>query len=215
MDSQNHKTNRKIGILTVLLAFTIQPFVMGQQKATVEDMYRPSEPGIAKTKSILIITDQNYNDTELLYPLYRFVEEGYHVTVATLKGEAIAGYNSAGLKSTTPIDKITVSDYDALYLPGGRAPAALREHDVVIKAVKHFADHNKPIAAICHGPQLLAASGLLQGKQVTAFHKVKDEMLAAGGNYVDQPVVRDGNILTSRMPGDLPAQIHEFMKMIK
>ncbi|MCC5932482.1 MAG: type 1 glutamine amidotransferase [Cyclobacteriaceae bacterium] len=212
---QEQTFNKRNGIMTLMLAFAFHPLVWAQQQATVEDMYRPSEPGIAKTKSILIITDQNYNDTELLYPLYRFVEEGYNVTVATLKGGEIAGYNSAGLKSTTPIQDVDVTKFDALYLPGGRAPAQLREHDIVINAVKHFAEHNKPIAAICHGPQLLAKSGLLQGKQVTAFHKIKDEMLAAGGNYVDQPVVKDGNILTSRMPGDLPAQIHEFMKMIK
>jgi protease I len=197
---------------TFFLAMTTPTF---SQVATVEDIYRPSVPKQEVKGKILIITDQEYNDTELLYPLYRFTEEGYSVTVASLEGGAIAGYNSAGLKTSERIANVNASDYQALYLPGGRAPKKLREDEKVIALVKSFWDAGKPIGAICHGPQILAKAGLLQGKNVTSWPGIDNEMKEAGATFHNEPVVVDGMLVTSRMPGDLPAQLFIFLPMLK
>ncbi len=198
--------------LIFLLAMTTPTF---SQVATVEDIYRPSIPPQEVKGRILMITDQEYNDTELLYPLYRFTEAGYLVTVASLEGGAIAGYNSAGLKTSEKIANVNAADYQALYLPGGRAPKKLREDEKVIALVKSFWDAGKPIGAICHGPQILAKAGLLQGKNVTSWPGIDNEMKEAGATFHNEPVVVDGKLVTSRMPGDLPAQLFIFLPMLK
>jgi protease I len=185
-----------------------------RQKATVADSYRPTTIDVPERGNILIITDQDYNDTELFYPLYRFVEEGFHVTVASLNGGEIKGYNSAPLKTSVPISEVNAAQYDALYLPGGHAPGKLRENEQVLGIVKYFYEAEKPIAAICHGPQILASAGLLNGKEVTAWPGLEDEMREAGAIFRDVPVVETWNLVTARMPGDLPAHLHAFLVMI-
>ena len=179
------------------------------------DTYRPTTIDVPLKGSILIITDQDYNDTELFYPLYRFVEEGFEVTVASLNGGEVKGYNSAPLKVTVPVGRVNPAEYDALYLPGGRAPAKLRENEQVLGIVKYFYEAEKPIAAICHGPQILASAGLLNGKEVTAWPGIEAEMREAGAIFRNVPVVESWNLITARMPGDLPAHLHAFLIMIE
>ena len=189
--------------------------ILTAQNASVDDTYRASEVDVPVKGTILIITDNDYNDTELLYPYYRLVEAGYIVTIATPEGGDIAGYNTAPIKNTVPLERVDVSLFDGLYLPGGHAPAKLRENKVVLEKVKHFLDENKPVAAICHGPQILAKMGVLTGKQVAAWPDLDEEMREAGATFVNHPVVKDGNLVTARMPGDLPAHMHEFLSMLK
>ncbi len=197
------------------LTFITFSFMIHAQQASVDDSYFPSPVDVPGKGKILIITDNKTNDTELFYPLYRFVEEGYQVTIATLAGGEIAGYNSASIKSTVPVSTINPADYKGLYLPGGKAPAKLREHDEVIQIVNHFIETGKPIAAICHGPQLLVKTGVVKGKSVTSWPGMQDELKEAGGTFIDQPVVVDGNIITARMPGDLPPHVHTFLQMLQ
>jgi protease I len=208
---------KKLRVLKkMVLAFItalIIPFTYAQD-ASVNDTYRASGVDVPQKGKILIITDNNYNDTELLYPYYRFVEAGYEVTIATLEGGDVAGYNSAPVKNTLPIDQVEEAAFDGLYLPGGHAPARLRESKVVLEKVKHFIDADKPVAAICHGPQILAMLGVLKGKQVTAWPGIEDEMKSAGATFLNQPVVIDGFLVTARMPGDLPPHLHAFLSMV-
>ena len=110
---------------------------------------------------------------------------------------------------------MTPNDFDAMVIPGGFAPDFLRRNEAVIKLVRQFAEAGKPIAAICHGPWVLCSTPALKGKKATCFFAIKDDVVNAGANYVDAEVVRDGNIITSRKPDDLPAFVVELMKAIQ
>lgn len=183
-----------------------------EDKVEEADTYIPSEvEGVEKKGRILMITEDDYNDTEVLYSLYRLIEEGYEVTVATLEGGEVKGYNSAPVKHTVSLEDVNLNDFDALYIPGGDAPEKLRDEEVVQNAVRHFAEEGKVIGAICHGPQILASAGLLEGKMMTAYPELKEEMEEAGGQFVDRSVVVDGNLITARVPGDLPSHLRAFI----
>jgi len=201
-------------IRTALLSMFLAATCFAQQ-ATVQDSYAPSIVDVAFRGKVLIITEDKCNDTELFYPLYRLVEAGYSVTIATLHGGRIAGYNSASIGTTVAISTIDPSEYKALYLPGGKAPAKLREYEQVLSVVKHFVEADKPVAAICHGPQLLVSAGALSSKKATAYPTLEEELVAAGASFINQPVVVSGNIITARMPGDLPPHVYEFLKMLE
>lgn len=114
-------------------------------------------------------------------------------------------------------DEIRPEDYDALVVPGGRAPEYLRLHSRVIQMVQHFAQAGKPIAAICHGLQLLAAAGILKGRKVTAYPAVGTEVRAAGGEYIEVPVdqaITDGNLVTAPAWPAHPAWLAQFLKVL-
>ncbi|OQA57594.1 MAG: putative cysteine protease YraA [Candidatus Omnitrophica bacterium ADurb.Bin277] len=203
-----------IGVLLFAVAvFLTGPCVFAGQ-ATMEDIYKVSRVDIPVDGKLLIITDNDFNDTELLYPYYRFVEEGYQVTIATLSGGTVTGYNSASVTGSVPVAGIRAEDYAGLYLPGGKAPASLSQNAAVLEIVNDFIASGKPVAAICHGPQILAAAGMLEGLRVTAWPGIENEMVEAGATFIDQPVVIDRNIVTARMPGDLPAQMHVFLQKL-
>lgn len=205
--------------LIVLLALPVVVFLAGtavcEAEATRDDAYRASRVDVPLKGKVLIITDNDHNDTELLYPYYRLVEEGYEVTIATLNGGDIAGYNTAPVRNTVPIAMVDAEDYKGLYLPGGRAPAILMKNDTVIEIVDHFVASGKPVGAICHGPQILAGAGALEGRKVTAWPDIEDEMVLSGAVFTGQPVVVDGNIATARMPGDLPPHVHAFLGLFE
>lgn len=200
----------------LLFAMTGAALSLQAVTAAPEDTYAPNAPNVEKQGRILIITEDDYNDTELFYPLYRFVEEGYEVDVTTLSGEAIAGYNTAPLKSTLKLSELNpkAEDYVGLYLPGGHAPQKLRKDEQVLAVVKDFAESGKPIGAICHGPQILMTAGLLEGKNVAVWPGIEEEVVEYGGTFVNEPVVLDGRLVTARMPGDLPAHLHAFFLLI-
>ncbi len=156
-------------------------------------------------KRVLILTADNTEDTEFFYPYYRFLEAGCRVDVATPDGESFKGKNGSGLEETMAIADIDATVYDLLYIPGGKAPAALKKDDEAVALVKTFAATGKPIAAICHGPQLLAEANLIQGRNLAAWPDVADELKDAGATFVNQPTVADKQFITGRWPGDLPS----------
>lgn len=101
-----------------------------------------------------------------------------------------------------------------LVLPGGRAPAAVRKEKAALDIARAFFARNKPVAAICHGPQTLISAGLMQGRHATCYRTVAEELKAAGAHYEDEEVVVDGNLVTSRQPSDLPAFLREMMRLL-
>ncbi len=103
------------------------------------------------------------------------------------------------------MNEINTADYDALILPGGKAPQQLRRDPMVLELVRQFMKANKPIAAICHGPQILLSAGVLQGKTATCYKSVAEELRRAGIDYINREVVIDGNLITSRRSADLSA----------
>lgn len=156
-------------------------------------------------KRILMLLGPQYQDEEASGPLAFLLGEGARVDVVGLeKGKLKGLHGRAEIEVNITTDEVDPSAYDALVIPGGRGPANLREHPETVDLVKEYAALGRPIAAICHGPQMLAAADLLQGKTITGYHKIRDEMIAAGATFVDEPVVKDGNFIFSRQPSDIP-----------
>ena len=163
----------------------------------------PLPERLRRNEKVIILTANKTEDTEFFYPYYRLTEAGYDVDVVTPDGGAFEAKHGLGLKSSMSIKDVKAGDYKLLYIPGGQAPQELRRDSNVVSFVKEFAKSGNPIAAVCHGPQLLAEADLLQGKEVAAWPEIKGEVEAAGAKFVDEALVVDGQFITSRMPGDL------------
>src|SRR6266545_5493823 len=118
---------------------------------------------------ILILSADNFEDSELLAPYYRFLEEGFAVDIASMGKGAITGKHGYEVKVNKTLDEVEPGEYDLLLLPGGKAPEAVRKQPAALDIAKHFFAANKPVAAICHGPQTLITAGLLKGKHVTCY----------------------------------------------
>jgi len=162
-------------------------------------------------KRIAILIEDLFNERELIYPYYRLLEEGYEVHLVGPKKDAV--YTSkSGLteKSTHASNEIRAEDYDGVVIPGGFSPDFMRRTKATVDFVREMDKLNKPVAAICHGGWMLASACNLKGKKVTSFFSIKDDMVHAGAEYVDEEVVVSGNIITSRNPNDLPV----FLKTI-
>ncbi len=162
----------------------------------------------------LIMSADNFEDSELLVPYYRLKEANIDVTVASLNRGTIKGKHGYEVAVDTTIEGINPDDYAILVLPGGKAPAALRKDPKTLEIVRRFFTHVKPVTAICHGPQILISAGLLTGRRATCYQSVADELKEAGALYEDREVVVDGNLITSRQPADLPAFMRETMKLL-
>ena len=159
-----------------------------------------------KNKRIVILVAEQFQDMEVMYPYYRFKEEGAEVIVAgTGSAEIYNGKFGYPVKVTTTADKLKAADIDAVIIPGGWAPDFLRRYDFVNNFVREAFKKGKVIASICHGGSILVSAGILKGKTATAFRAIKDDMIAAGCNFVDKEAAIDGNLITSRTPDDLPA----------
>lgn len=163
----------------------------------------------------LIISADNFEDSELLVPYYRLQEEGIEVELASPAGGTIRGKHGYELKADREIAGTDPDGYDLLVLPGGRAPEAVRMDAAALAVCRRFFERNKPVAAICHGPQTLISAGLLKGRRATCYRTVADEMKEAGALYEDSEVVVDGNLVTSRQPSDLPAFMREMLKLLR
>lgn len=163
----------------------------------------------------LIISADNFEDSELLVPFYRLKEEGIEVELASPAGGTIRGKHGYELKADQEIAGIDPDGYDLLVLPGGKAPEAVRMDAAALAICRRFFERNKPVAAICHGPQTLISAGLLKGRRATCYRTVAEEMKEAGALYEDSEVVVDGNLVTSRQPSDLPAFMREMMRLLK
>jgi protease I len=161
------------------------------------------------------VTADNTEDLEFFYPYYRFIEAGYKVDVATPKGGDFKGKAGIGLKETSKIADANVGNYELLYLPGGKAPAELKKNPETITLVQKFFAAGKPIAAICHGPQILAAADIIKGQEIAAWPEVESAISDANATYVDKQVAMSGPFITARWPGDLPEFMKETLAMLE
>lgn len=165
-----------------------------------------------KGKKVVLCVENNYQDLELWVPYYRLKEEGAQVTV--VGSGSSRTYTS---KYGYPIDaekeakEIDISKYDGVVIPGGYAPDMMRRYPDMVKMVRDAHQKGKVVAAICHAGWMLVSAGILKGKKVTGVSAIKDDLINAGANYVDEEVVRDGNLITSRKPDDLPAFCREII----
>jgi protease I len=163
----------------------------------------------------LIISADHFEDTELLVPLYRLQEEGLQVDVASIARGKIHGKHGYEVVVDKALRDVEPAAYDLLVLPGGKAPATLRKEPAAVAVAQEFMRSDKPVAAICHGPQVLITAGALVGRRATCSHSVAEELQQAGALYEDAEVVVDGRLVTSRQPSDLPAFMREMIRLLK
>ena len=156
-------------------------------------------------KRIAILAENLYEDLELWYPALRFREAGAKVTIVGSGTDTYTSKHGYPVQADARAEDVRAADFDAVIIPGGYAPDHMRRHPAMIAFVREAYQQEKVVAAICHAAWMLVSAGVVRGKRVTCFASVKDDVINAGGRYEDQEVVRDGTLITSRMPEDLPA----------
>ncbi|MBN1870357.1 MAG: type 1 glutamine amidotransferase [Candidatus Omnitrophica bacterium] len=167
-------------------------------------------------KKIAVFVEDLYQVLEVWYPLLRLREEGVSVRlIGTGSKDTYGSKEGYPAKADASIEEINPKDFDGVIIPGGFAPDILRRYEKIVKFVRTMHDSGKIVAAICHGGWLLVSAGIIKGRKATCFFAIKDDLIAAGANYVDQEVVVDRNIITSRKPEDLPAFAAEIIKQLK
>ncbi len=159
---------------------------------------------VLKGKRAAIIAADEFEDLELFHPMYRLQEEGIETVLVGLTMEQIKGKKGYSITPQATIDQANARDFDLLIVPGGKSPEKLRLNSKLLEFVRDFDRQGKVIAAICHAGQVLASAGIVKGRTMTCVAGIRDDMISAGAHYVDKPAVRDGNLVTSRVPGDLP-----------
>ena len=161
-------------------------------------------------KRVIILVEKIFNDQEFWYPYYRLKEAGADVVVVGSSIQAYTGKAGTQVRSDASAEAISATDFDGVVIPGGYAPDHMRRNPEMVKLVTDLFETGKVVAAICHAGWMLASAEILEGRTVTSFSSIKDDLVHAGANYVDQEVVVDGKLITSRTPDDLPA----FMRAI-
>jgi protease I len=155
-------------------------------------------------RNVLILAADDFEDMELLYPLHRLIEEGVAVTVAGLDDHPVRGKKGYGpLPVDTTVDQVAEPSFDALVIPGGYAPDKLRRSDVVLDLVRAFDTAGKPIAFICHAGWVPISARIIKGRRATSVGAIRDDMVNAGADWVDEAAVVDGNLISARTPDDL------------
>jgi protease I len=177
-----------------------------------------------KGRKVAIVVANEFEDIELLYPFLRLSEEGAEVVIIPIreglhprpavKDKPVTGrygvpiplevFDEGIRYAIRELKQVKPEDFDAVVIPGGFSPDALRVNSEVLEFVKETYNKGKIVAAICHGPQVLISAGLVKGRRVTSYVAVNDDLINAGAVFVDEPAVRDGNIITARVPDDLP-----------
>jgi protease I len=167
------------------------------------------------SKIAIIVTDL-FEDVEYTEPVEAFRKAGHEITnVGLKKGETVKGK-----KKGTPVSidqsvkEVSAGSFDALFIPGGFSPDQLRVDDDAVKFTGEFMAGNKPVLAICHGPQLLITADVLRGRKITGYKSIIQDIKNAGAEFIDKEVVVDGNLVSSRNPGDIPAFIEESLKKL-
>jgi protease I len=155
-------------------------------------------------KSVLVLAANLFEDTELLYPVLRLKEEEVEVTVASMDGEPVTGKSGHGpMKVDAAVADVAEADFDALVIPGGFAPDGMRRSQKALELVREFDEAGKPVAFICHAGWVPISAGIIKGRRATSFFAIKDDMVNAGCDWVDEATVVDGNLISARHPGDL------------
>lgn len=185
-------------------------------------------------KTVVMVVAQEYEDIELLYPILRLSEEGAQIVVVPVRmghhprpsfeNKPVTGRFGHPVPIPVmpegrryrirPLEELFVGEIDCLYFPGGFSPDYLRRNEDVIKLVQKCHDKGKILAAICHGPWVLISARVMAGRQATGVVAVRDDLINAGARYVDVPAVREGNIITGRVPNDLPEFCQEIIKAL-
>jgi protease I len=167
-------------------------------------------------RTVLILAADDFEDMELLYPLYRLIEEEVAVTVAGLDDHPVRGKKGYGpLPVDTTVAQVEEADFDALVIPGGYAPDKLRRSDAVLDLVRAFDEAGKPIAFICHAGWVPISAKIIKGRRATSVSAIRDDMINAGADWVDEPTVVDGHLISARTPADLGPWMKALLRALE
>jgi protease I len=159
-------------------------------------------------RRVAMVLAKNFEDSEAIDPKAALEAHGAEVTVIGIERGTIDGKKGASLRADTTFDELTDEDFasfDLLVIPGGGSPENLRIYEPAVEFTRRFVESGRPVGSICHGPQLLISAGVLTDRRTTCVNKIRDDVINAGAEYVDEPLVEDGNLISSRVPADLPA----------
>jgi len=159
---------------------------------------------MAKPKVVMVLAN-NFEDSEAIEPKNHLEALGADVVTVGAEKGTVSGKKGATLEVEKTFSEVSPDEFQMLVIPGGGAPENLRIVDDAVAFTRRFVESGKPVGSICHGPQLLISADVLQGRTVTSVNKIRDDIKNAGGNYVDEELVVDDNLITSRVPKDLPA----------
>lgn len=169
-----------------------------------------------KGKRVAVLAEREYEDLELWYPLLRLREEGAEaMVVGSGSAETYLSKHGYQVRADASAGRVQASRFDAVIIPGGWAPDRLRQHEAVLRLVREAYQQGKVVGAICHAASVLVSAGVLAGRKVTCYRALKDDVVNAGATYLDQEVVRDGNLITSRTVEDLPAFCREVIAALE
>lgn len=164
---------------------------------------------------ILVLAHQEAEDLELWYPIYRLMEEGYAVDIAgPEQGQKFKGKYGVPYETQLSWNEVDPDDYAGLLIPGGWAPDKIRRYENALKIVRSFDYAEKPIGQICHAGWVTISAQILKGRVVTSTPGIKDDMTNAGAKWVNEPVVIDGHIISSRWPQDLPQYMKAYIEVL-
>jgi len=158
-----------------------------------------------KGKKVAILAENDYETRELWYPRYRLEEEGAEVVILGTGQDQYVSKHGLAVSADMAVDDANPDDYSAVIIPGGYAPDSMRTHQPLLDFVKAIFDKGSIVGYICHAGWVAASADIVKGKRVTSFHSIRDDMVNAGAEWVDEAVVKDGNLISSRVPPDLPA----------
>lgn len=166
-------------------------------------------------KRAALLAENLYQEMELWVPYYRLREEGAEVRVLGHGGAtSYASKHGYPVAVDAQADGVSAVEFDAVVIPGGYAPDMMRRSPDMVRLVREAFQQGKVVAAICHAGWMLASAGILRDRTVTSWVSIKDDMVHAGANWIDQGVVVDGNLITSRKPDDLPAFCREVIRAV-
>ena len=160
----------------------------------------------AQGKKVAVLLADLYQELEFWYPYYRLKEAGCEVVaVGPEAGKAYKSKNGYPAKADRAASEVSADEFDAVVIPGGYAPDLMRRDEHMVRFVREMHERGRVVAAICHAGWVLVSADVLRGRRATSFFSIRDDVRNAGAEWVDEPVVRDGNLITSRVPDDLPA----------
>lgn len=169
----------------------------------------------AEDSRVALLVEDVYEDLEFWYPYHRLREAGCQVTVVGTGKDAYEGKHGLPASEDVAVDEVSAEEFDAVVVPGGYAPDRMRRHPEMVDFVREMDEQGGVVAAICHAGWLLVSAGVVEGRSVTSFFSIEDDLVNAGAEWVDREVVRDGNLITSRRPDDLPAFARTILEALE
>ena len=166
-------------------------------------------------KRVAVLVADMYQELEFWYPYLRLQEEGARVVAVGPEAKEYKSKLGYPAKAELGAKDVRAGDFHAVVIPGGYAPDYLRRSPELVKFVREMAEAGKPVAAICHGPWVLCSARVVAGRRVTSFFSIRDDLENAGAIWVDEPVVVDGNLVTSRVPQDLPFFLKALLELLR